>query len=137
MTCAPTGDITAPPATTAHCHCGAVIRPVPRGDTDWAWIDDTGQTRIDNVQAVLAEERRIREEIHTIGDTPAWNRYCVLGAQLGLAYVDWGHSHSPTSGAPADPPPWCCGEPMQAVPAGWRCRATSTIHPYRERSGRA
>ena len=132
VACTPLGDITPPEFEQTFCHCGQPIHPTPSGNADWAWADDQGNTRIDNTTSVLTEEHRIREDITTsTAGTPAWNRYSVLSAQLGLGWIDLGHAHTPTSGGAAlTPPPWCHGQPMHAIPTGWQCRPTRAIHPY-------
>lgn len=131
--CRPAGSLAAPIVGADVCHCGAAVRPVPHGE-DWAWVDDLGQTFVSNLDAVHAEWDKIRAEMATAGpgvaDTPAINRYAVMSAQLVLAWVDWGHPHSPAGSGRSTPSPWCCGQPMQAVPAGWMCRVRRTVVEY-------
>jgi len=145
--CSPTGCLAAPVTRPSTCHCGARIVPVPRGD-DWLWADEHGQTYVSNRLAVEAEWGKIRDEMHALAadrtpktraerddETPAINRYSVLSAQLGLGWVDLGHQHDPADmgavgGGTLSPPPWCHREPMQAVPAGWRCRVARVVAGY-------
>jgi hypothetical protein len=132
-TCNPNGPLTPPQHTPTTCYCGATITPVPAGPHDWAWADPNGETRIDTAPAVYAEAQLIRDAITppAIADTPAWNRYSVLSAQLDLGWINLGHAHTPThGGSTITPVPWCHDQPMHATPTGWRCRTTKTTTPY-------
>jgi hypothetical protein len=139
MTCTPTGSLATPIITPAYCHCGATIRAVPWGDSDWLWADKDGRTRVSHVNEIYDELRRchavvLDPDAHlddpvVIADV---GRYSLLSAALAVGHgIDLGHGHTPMRGGRSlTAPPWCCGDPMQAVPAGWRCRITGSVHPY-------
>lgn len=136
MTCHPTGDLASPLPRPDRCRCGATIRPVPRGD-DWGWEDDAGQTYVSHIAEILAELDRChavaldpRADMTDPAVVADVGRYSVMSAALAIGHINKGHQHEPTGEAKHQPPPWCCGQPMQAVPRGWRCRTAKTLHPY-------
>ena len=137
MTCHPSGDLASPLPQPDRCRCGATIRPVPRAD-DWAWEDEHGQTAVWHHAEILAEYQRLCDAVNTgTADETDWAHYSTWTAALNLGHVNWGHQHSPTgtAGATLTPPPWCCGQPMQAIPRGWRCRVGRTVEPYTDLLG--
>lgn len=136
MTCTPTGDLASPLPHPDRCRCGATIRPVPRGD-DWAWEDEHGQTYVSHIAEIHAEWNRC----HAVASDPHADmtdpvvmadvmRYSVMSAALALNHANKGHTHSPIGEARHQPPPWCCGQPMQSVPRGWKCRVAKSVVPY-------
>lgn len=141
--CRPVGSLAYPVTGPSRCHCGVTVRPVPRGD-DWAWADDQGHTHVSHIGEILAELDRCHavalDKTADMNDPVVAadvHRYSVISAALALGYADTGHSHSPTGpeGRTSTPPPWCCDQPMWAVPAGWRCRVAHTVVPYTDLLG--
>lgn len=138
--CAPTGSLAAPVCAPTICRCGEPITPVPWGADDWSWVDARGRTLISHTEEIAAEYARVRQvmaagppggDVDDPDYVAAIGRYSVMRCAESIGHMEVWHSHGPATGGRAlTAPPWCCGQPMQAVPAGWRCRATGTTHGY-------
>lgn len=122
MSCAPVGPLApfSPPGAT--CDCGARLHARPSGERDWSWHDGEGRALVDLSPPGYRDDPRGWWARLAQEDIAA---YSAMTCRADLGLLQWSHRHRPARGpATADPIPWCCEEPMRAIPAGWECRVS-------------
>lgn len=140
----PADDI---PMRTTCTKCAAVlVRHWTAAGTDFSWFDTDGswwggKSGIDGVDTMSDWLDWLLRKSDATGDVRYMNAYSVGVARfrLGMFVLPWQHLHQPAPERYADAlltVPWCCGQPMQSVRDGWRCRTNKTIFTVPERQAK-
>ncbi len=148
LPCRPIGSLTPPRTTSTRCgypRCDAEIRPTAWGDHNWLYADTTGSIYGDQTPTSVKAGSKEWWDWQAANNMET---YSTLRATLDICGNIFRHLHQPAAtwdypdenevkrriaGYLADPnpsPPRCCGQPMNAVPVGWRCRAAKTVARY-------
>jgi hypothetical protein len=117
---------------TRECQPGTPLRLVPQGDHDWKWVDEQGHGYLDTAPTLLRTDPAKWWQALVDADP---GLYSVLSSSSRAHMLNWHHQHQPERGS-VEPYrgelPTCCGQPMQYLPVGWRCRQSGTVFDFQD-----